>query len=90
MKPSITVDERGVLLHLVDDAGKGYAVALNGETLAALVAQGTAALESLKSPETRGTMLWNVGRAVVRELFNPTKPRDDGPPEPDAAREKDR
>lgn len=90
MKPSITVDERGVLLHLVDDAGKGYAVALNAETLTALVAQGTLALESLKSPETRGQVLWNLGRAVVRELFNQPKRDDDGPPEPDAAREKDR
>lgn len=89
MKPSITIDERGVILHMTDDAGAGVAVALNAETLGELVAQGTVALERLQSPETRGQVLWNLGRAVVRELLNPT-PRPHGPSEPDAAREKDR
>lgn len=90
MKPSISIDERGVLLHMTDAAGKGVAVALNAETLGELVAQGTVALERLKVPETRGQILWNVGRAVVRELFKPKQERADGPSEPDAAREKDR
>jgi hypothetical protein len=90
LKPSITLDERGAILHLTDEAGEGIAVALNAETLTQLVAQGTLALDRLKSPETRGEVLWNLGRAVVRELFNPTKTKADGTPEPDSARTKDR
>jgi hypothetical protein len=90
VKPSISIDERGVLLHMTDAEGKGIAVALNTETLTEIVAQGTVALERLKSPETRGQALWSLGRAVVRELFKPNQERADGPSEPDAAREKDR
>lgn len=76
MKPSISIDERGILLHMTDAEGQGIAVALNAETLAELVAQGSAALERIKSPETRGEVLWNLGRAVVRELFSPQKKAD--------------
>jgi hypothetical protein len=91
LKPSITIDERGVLLHMTDASGEGIAIALNGETLAELVAQGTVALERLKSPEARGPLLWSLGRAVVRELFNPNQPKPpDGPPQSDDPREKDR
>ncbi len=90
MKPSITIDERGAILHMTNDAGEGVAVALNAETLAELVTQGTAALKRLQSPETRGQVLSNLVRAVVREVLNPTPKRDDGPPAPDPAREKDR
>ncbi len=91
MKPSITVDERGAILHMTNDAGEGVAVALNAETLGELVAQGCVALERLKSPETRGAVFWSLGRAVVRELFNPPTPKQtDGSPEPDASREKNR
>jgi hypothetical protein len=80
MKPTITIDERGVLLHLVDEAGKGFAVALNAETLSELSAQVAIALEKLREPEQRRSLLWNVARAVVRELGVKGK---DGPPEPD-------
>jgi len=90
LKPSITVDERGVILHVTNAAGEGVAIALNSETLGELMAQGTVALERLQSPETRGRVFWNLGRAVVRELFNPTPKQTDGPSEPDASREKDR
>ena len=90
MKPSITIDERGAILHMTDSAGEGVAVPLNAETLTQLVAQGTLALERLKSPETRGQMLASLGRAVVRELFNPTKAKADGPSDPDPTRTKDR
>jgi hypothetical protein len=81
MKPTITIDERGVLLHLVDDAGKGFAVALNAETLSELGAQVAVALEKLREPEQRSSFLWNVARAVVRELG--VGKGKDGPPEPD-------
>lgn len=68
MKPSITVDERGAVLHMTNDAGEGVAVPLNAETLGEIVTQGAAALERLKSPETRRPLLWNIAKAVVREL----------------------
>lgn len=90
MKPSISIDERGVLLHMTDADGKGVAVALNAETLNELMAQGALALERLQAPETRGTVMWNLGRAIVRELLNPNPKKPDGPSEPDASREKDR
>lgn len=90
MKPSITIDERGVILHVTNAAGEGVAVALNKETLGELVAQGTIALEALQSPGTRGTLFWNIGRAVVRELLKHPTPERDGTPPPDPTREKDR
>lgn len=90
MKPSISVDERGVLLHMTDEAGKGFAIALNTETLTELGAQVAMALERVKAPEMRGRVLWNVGRAVVRELLKPTEESPDGPSEPDPTRAKDR
>lgn len=69
MKPSISIDERGVLLHLTDPQGHGFAVALNNETLSELGAQIAVALEQVKAPETRGPFLWNLARAVVREVL---------------------
>lgn len=87
-KPAITVDERGVLLHLVDDEGHGFAVPLNQDTLAELGAQCAGALERLQSPEKRGRLLWRLGRAVVRELMQPEEHGPTSPP--DTAREKDR
>lgn len=85
MKPSISVDERGVLLHVTDAEGKGVAVKLSAETLTELAAQTTLALERLKHPEG----IWNLARAIVRELTKPDESTD-GSPEPDTAREKDR
>lgn len=91
MKPTVTVDERGVTLHLVDETGHGYAVPLNQEMLTELGAQCAAALERLQSPG-RGRLLWRLGRAVVRELM---KPEEDGKrstetPPADTARATDR
>lgn len=73
MKPSITIDERGAVLHFTDDKGEGIAVALNVETLTEINTQATAALERLKEPETRSQIFWNVGRALVRELLKPSE-----------------
>lgn len=87
MKPTVTVDERGVTLHLVDETGHGYAVPLNQETLTELGAQCAAALERLQSPDQRGRLLWRLGRAVVRELM---QPEAHGTPETEPAREEDR
>jgi hypothetical protein len=78
--PLITVDERGIIVHLVDSEGHGVAVPLNGESLAALAGQCALALEKIKSADTRGGFLWGVARAVVREVLS-TKKGTDGPPE---------
>jgi len=78
MKPSISIDERGVLLHLTDPQGHGFAVALNTETLNELGAQIAVALERVKAPETRGQFLWNIARAVVREVLTPNEKRAHG------------
>lgn len=88
MKPTISVDERGVLLHMVDDDGHGYAVALNEQTLTELGGQITAALEKLQAPERRGQVLWRIGRAIVRELMR--KDDDGSPPSADRARAENR
>lgn len=37
MKPSVTIDERGVVLHVTNDAGDGVAVPLSGETIREIV-----------------------------------------------------
>jgi len=75
---------------MTDAEGKGFAVALNTETLTELGAVVALALERIKAPETRGQLLWNVGRAVVRELLETQEEKANGPPDADAARETDR
>jgi len=91
VKPSVSIDERGVLLHLTDPDGKGFSVALNAERLTELSAQLAFALERIKGPE-RSELFWSIGRAVVREILIPTEGKTDGPrpPEPDPARKEDR
>ena len=82
MKPSISIDERGVLLHVTDAEGKGLSVALNAETLAELAAQAAVARERLKTPGAA----WQLVRALVRELTKPDEKKDDGTADPDPAR----
>jgi hypothetical protein len=78
MKPSISIDERGVLLHMTDPQGHGFAVALNAETLNELGAQIAVALEQVKAPETRGPFLWNLARVVLREVMTRKEKGADG------------
>lgn len=51
MRPSITVDERGVLLHVLDEAGEGVAVKLDAETIKSLGMQLAAAKAALLTTE---------------------------------------
>lgn len=83
MKPSLTVDERGMLLHLVDDQGKGFAVPINLETAENLAAQLAIALERLRSPDTRGGFLFAVAKAVAREMLKQPKGKSSGTPDPE-------
>lgn len=71
MKPSITVDERGVILHVTTDAGDGVAVPLNAEMVTEVI-QGA---ERLLSPEGKRRVLRGLGRLFL-ELTAPEK--DDG------------
>ncbi len=87
MQPSISIDERGVLLHVVGDDGHGFAVPLNAETMTELGSQIAVALERLKAPEERGRIFWRLGRAIVKELLGPEGAH--GTPEPDSDRKKD-
>lgn len=67
MKPSITVDERGIILHLLNDAGEGVAVPLNASTVADSQAALARAKEKLKTPEGKsqvakalGSLFWQL------------------------------
>lgn len=52
-KPSISIDERGILLHLTNAAGEGIAVPIDPEGLALLAEQAGKALLTLKTDKGR-------------------------------------
>lgn len=64
MKPSVTVDERGVLLHVTNGAGEGIAVPINAE----LVGDVTKAAARLLTPEGKSAALRVVGRVLLELL----------------------
>lgn len=68
MKPSISVDERGVIVHLTNDAGEGVAVPLEADTVLEAAAAIERAKAKLKTPEGRGALLRGLGR-VAWELL---------------------
>jgi hypothetical protein len=86
VKPSVTIDERGILLHVTDTEGKGVAVPLNAETVREI----SHALERLKAPETRSQLFKNVAHAIAQTLLGTPENKADGTPEPDPTRKTDR
>jgi hypothetical protein len=52
-KPSISIDERGILLHLTDATGHGVTVPIDPEGLALLAEQAGKALLTLKTDKGR-------------------------------------
>jgi len=66
-KPSITIDERGVLLHVTDSEGNGIAIPLEPGTVLELAAGFDRARASLKTPEGRKA-LWHGLANIVSEL----------------------
>lgn len=72
MKPSITVDERGIILHVTTATGEGVAVPLNAE----LVTEAKNAFAKLATPEGKRRVLHGLGR-LFSELTEPEK-EDDG------------
>ena len=74
MKPSISIDERGVLLHVTDNEGHGIAVPLNRETVSQLSAQLAAAAALFKGPE-KSQAWWRLVRAVAKAFSDEDKPK---------------
>lgn len=87
MKPSITVDERGVVLHVTDAAGKGFAVPLSAATVAELGLQLARAKARLMTAEGKSEIAKALG-----ELFGKLtrKGDEDGAPKPDESGKEDR
>ena len=76
MKPSITLDERGAILHVTTDKGEGVAVPLNAETVASVAKS----VERLLSPEGKRVVVRALGRAVL-ELLTPEQPAPESKPD---------
>lgn len=65
MKPSLTIDQRGVVLHVTTEAGEGVAVKLDPGTVLELAAGLERARATLKTPEGRSSFLRGLGRLVL-------------------------
>ncbi len=72
MKPSVTIDERGVILHVTTDAGEGVAIPLALETVTELVTSLAAARVALMQPQGRKIVL----KALAGAFLELTKPGD--------------
>ncbi len=81
-KPSITVDERGVILHLTNDAGEGFAVELSPSTIVEMGAQLAKAKAALVTPEGKRTIVKALG-SLFQELVKTQPKEDDGASKPD-------
>jgi hypothetical protein len=67
VKPSITIDERGVLLHVTDSDGNGVAVPLEPSTVLELSAALDRARTNLRTPKGRGVLLRGLA-ALAAEI----------------------
>lgn len=65
MKPSITIDERGVILHVTTDAGEGIAVPLEPATVLELAAALERGRAALKTPAGWSKLLRGAGRLLL-------------------------
>jgi hypothetical protein len=72
VKPSVTIDERGVLLHVTTESGEGIAIPLCAETVVDLIGGLSRARVALMQPKGRKVLLRALGAAFL-EL---TKPGD--------------
>lgn len=70
MKPAISIDERGILLHVTDDTGEGIAVPLDPERIAAGV---KTAIQNAKSEDGKRRILRALG-SLVSDLLEAPKP----------------
>jgi hypothetical protein len=69
LKPSITLDERGAILHVTTDKGEGVAVPLNAETVGSVVKSAS----RLLSPEGKRIVVRALGKALI-EMLSPDEP----------------
>jgi hypothetical protein len=75
MKPTITVDERGIILHVTNEAGEGFAVPLSAETVAQLGLQLARAKAKLMTPEGKSQVAKALG-SLFWQLVGDTKEAD--------------
>lgn len=82
-KPSITVDERGVILHLTNDAGEGFAVELSPSTILEMGAQLAKAKAALVTPEGKRTIVKALGSLFQELIKHPKEENEHGSSKPD-------
>lgn len=82
MKPRLTIDDRGAVLHVdTDDRGNGIAIPLEPNTVLELAAGFERAKATLKTPAGRSTFLRGLGRLLL-ELTEPKEVTTDGTSKP--------
>jgi hypothetical protein len=64
MKPSVTIDERGVVLHFTTENGEGIALPLEADTLLEIAAAVERGRSVLKTPAGRSTLLRGLGKLL--------------------------
>ena len=67
MKPSVTIDEHGVLLHVTDSQGEGLAIPLSAETLVEIAAKLERAKVNIATPEGKKKLVRGLA-ALLLEL----------------------
>ena len=70
MKPSITIDARGALLHVTMKDDQVVSIPLEPETVRQVSSIIERAKDSLKTPEGRSTLVRGLGR-ILSELAGP-------------------
>lgn len=78
MKPSISIDERGVLLHVTNEAGEGVTVPLEPATIQQMGQQLAKAKAALMTPEGKRTVTKALS-ALFWELVGSEKDKDGTP-----------
>lgn len=64
MKPSLTVDERGLILHVTTEDGEGVAVPLNAQT----VGEAVKAAERVLTPEGKRRLVRGFARLLLEVI----------------------
>lgn len=75
VKPSVTIDERGVILHVTTEAGEGVAIPLEPKTVLELAAALERARGAFKSGSGWSTVLRGAGR-ILLDLTSQEKEKD--------------
>jgi len=76
VKPAISIDERGVLLHLTDAEGHGYAIPLKPETVLELAGTLQLAADKLKTPEGKRTLVRGALELITKLAGGKDGPED--------------